>query len=594
MFDALRSPRDLSLSDPVRIIRPRPAAARLGAAWLVAFALVFVQGCTAPVGQRAAPEPAGPERAPASWPAAPADLYGELLPAVQMTRVMGDGKDFVDALPLVPPAKVDGAYAAEKGRPGFSLADFVHRHFAPPESPKPEGVLPASRLDLAEHIEALWPVLTRPAIPEEAVRAGDSRLPLPRPYVVPGGRFRELYYWDSYFTLLGLVRSGRRALAEDMVADFAHLIERYGHVPNGTRSYYLSRSQPPFFFEMVAALSPAAPARAYARYLSALQREYAYWMAGGEGLAPGQARRRVVRLPDGARLNRYWDDRDTPREESYREDVLTAQGAGRPAREVYRDLRAGAESGWDFSSRWLADGRTLATIQTTAILPVDLNALLYGLEMAIAQGCTEVGDARCSTRAQAAAAARREAMNRYLWDELRGHYVDYQWQAGRRLPALTAATVVPLFVGLADPPQARRVAGQVAGRLLQRNGLATTLVESGQQWDQPNGWAPLQWMAIAGLIRYGQPALAGEIAARWMRTVDRVYRATGKLMEKYDVTGDRPGGGGEYPTQDGFGWTNGVMVELMARYPEALGNRASARGPRPDALAVPRAALAAP
>lgn len=561
----------------------RPAARPLAAAWLLACSLAFVPGCTTPVADRAAPRPGvdGAEvAAAASWPATPADLYGELLPAVQMSRVMGDGKNFVDALPLVPPAKVNADYAAEKSRPGFSLADFVHRHFAPPEEPAPTRLLPARQADLATHIESLWPALTRPAVPEEAVHAGDSRLPLPRPYVVPGGRFREMYYWDSYFTLLGLVRSGQRTLAEDMVADFAHLVERYGHVPNGTRSYYLSRSQPPFFHEMVAALSPATPARAYARYLPALQREYAYWMAGAEELAPGQARRRVVRLPDGTRLNRYWDDRDTPREESYREDVLTARGAGRPAGEVYRDLRAGAESGWDFSSRWLADGRTLATIQTTAILPVDLNALLYGLEQAIAQGCAEAGNARCSTRARAAADARREAMNRLLWDELRGHYVDYQWKTGRRLPALTAATVVPLFVGLADPLQARRVAEQVAGRLLQRNGVATTLVESGQQWDQPNGWAPLQWMAITGLHRYGQRTLAGEIAARWMRMVDRVYRDTGKLMEKYDVTGDRPGGGGEYPTQDGFGWTNGVMVELMARYPEVL-------APRRAALATP-------
>ena len=148
-----------------------------------------------------------------------------------------------------------------------------------------------------------------------------SLLPLPQPYVVPGGRFREIYYWDSYFTMLGLEESGRRDLVVDMVHDFAYLIDTYGHVPNGTRTYYLSRSQPPFFFEMVGLLSSDDPARAFVRYLPELKREYAFWMEGAQSLRRGRAHRRVVALPDGSILNRYWDDRDTPRDESYREDT---------------------------------------------------------------------------------------------------------------------------------------------------------------------------------------------------------------------------------------------------------------------------------
>ena len=176
-----------------------------------------------------------------------------------------------------------------------------------------------------------------------------SLVPLPHRYVVPVGRFREIYYWDSYFTMLGLEQSGRHDLVVDMVQNFAWLIDTFGHVPNGNRSYYLSRSQPPFFAAMVELLAERDGERVYATYLPQLAREYAFWMDGVARLAPGSAYRRVVRLKDGTILNRYWDDRETPREESYREDIETARTSTRPAHEVYRNLRAAAESGWDFS-----------------------------------------------------------------------------------------------------------------------------------------------------------------------------------------------------------------------------------------------------
>src|SRR5690606_14397665 len=152
----------------------------------------------------------------------------------------------------------------------------------------------------------------------------------------------------SYFTMLGLLESGRIDLVRSMVANFAAMIERYGHVPNGNRTYYLSRSQPPFFAAMVVLLADHDGPGVLATYLPALEREYAFWMDGAESLAPGTAHRRVVRLADGTLLNRYWDDCDTPRDESHIMDVATAAASPRPAPEVYRNLRAGAESGWDF------------------------------------------------------------------------------------------------------------------------------------------------------------------------------------------------------------------------------------------------------
>ena len=391
---------------------------------------------------------------------------------------------------------------------------------------------------------------------------------------MPGGRFTEIYYWDSYFTMLGLEQSGRRDLALDMVRNFASLVDRYGHVPNGNRTYYLSRSQPPFFAAMVDLVaSRAADADAVrAEYLPALSREYAFWMDGADGLAPGSAHRRVVRLSDGTLLNRYWDDRDVPREESYREDVATAAAAARPPPEVYRDLRAAAESGWDFSSRWLADGRTLATIRTTDLVPVDLNSIMAQLETVLADAHAAAGADEQALALETRAERRKAAVRRHLWDDERA--ACSPTTCGARTGA--AARSPPRRshpCSSASPRRRRRGAWRRRSvpTLLWPGGLVTTTVTSGQQWDAPNGWAPLQWLAVEGLNRYGETTLAETIAERWMTKVIAAYRATGKLVEKYNVADALvEAGGGEYPTQDGFGWTNGVLRRMLALYPDAV------------------------
>lgn len=485
----------------------------------------------------------------------PYELYGELFVAVQMGRVCDDGKTFVDARPRMPPAEIRARFEAERRTPGFSLADFVQTHFVLPGHP---DTAPPTRLGIREHIRALWPLLVRE---HRAGDDSDSLLPLPAPFLVPGGRFRELYYWDSYFTMQGLLLDGQRDLAEPLLANFAHLLRTLGFIPNATRRYMLSRSQPPLFFRMVALMHADDPAAGFAQYLDALMAEHAFWMAGADRLAPGQAHRRVLRLRDGALLNRYWDERCTPREESWREDVLTSEAArGRLPTDVWRDLRAGAESGWDFSGRWCADATDMATIETTAIAPVDLNALLAGLEDAIAQGAARAGDSATAEAFTARTDTRRALLQTRFWHADAGRFSDVHREHPDTPRPLTAAALVPLYLGLATEPQAAAMATQVQQHLLGPNGLLTTPQHTGQQWDAPNGWAPLQWMAAQGLARYGHTALAREIAERWCASVHRVYLATGRLLEKYDVTQDRPGGGGEYETQDGFGWTNGVYV----------------------------------
>jgi alpha,alpha-trehalase len=234
---------------------------------------------------------------------------------------------------------------------------------------------------------------------------------------------------------------------------------------------------------------------------------------------------------------------------------------------LYRDIRAAAESGWDFSSRWLADGQSLDTMQTTSIVPVDLNSLLYGLEQAIVQGCRISKDSSCVRSYEQHASARRAAMHRYLWNESTGLFDDYHWRDARLQGHITAAAMYPLFAGLATHAQAARIAEVVAEELVRDGGVVSTNRTTGEQWDAPNGWAPLQWIAVTGLRRYGHEALAATIAGRWLEMVSTVYAATGKLLEKYNVVTLTSGGGGEYPLQDGFGWTNGVTTALLRMYP---------------------------
>ena len=499
----------------------------------------------------------------------PAHDLGPLFQDVQLSGIFADSKTFVDARPLSPPADIAVRYSAARATSGFSLQAFVQRYF---ELPRPiaEGFHTDTSQTMEQHIRALWPVLTR-APPSEPADARSSLIPLPNAYVVPGGRFREVYYWDSYFTMLGLVASGRTDLVRSMLDNFAHLVRTVGHIPNGNRTYYLSRSQPPFFAAMVGLYAAATDTAQALRYLDALEAEHAFWMDGAERLAPGGAYRRVVRPPDGSVLNRYWDDRAEPRPESYRQDYELGQTLPEAQREAfYRNVRATAESGWDFSSRWMHDPKDLRTLETTELIPVDLNSLLYHAERTIAalrafRGRS--GDAEVAGRFARAAHERLQALLALAYDPITGFFYDVRWKSGERVddrPTLAAAA--PLYFGLATAEQGRRVAARLGREFLRSGGFVTTLIASGQQWDAPNGWPPLEWLAIEGVRRYGGADLADAAREHWLALNRRTYEVTGKMVEKYDVVDlDARAGGGEYPTQDGFGWSNGVALALIAQ-----------------------------
>lgn len=497
----------------------------------------------------------------------PAELYGALFYDVQTRGIFPDSKTFVDAKPQYDVGLIRQRYNMLEDTSKQGITEFVGQHFELPESDL-EFKLDSSSINL--HITKLWSELKRPA---DEVRSG-TLIPLPNPYLVPGGRFREIYYWDSYFTMLGLQEDGEIESIHNMVDNFAYLINEYGFIPNGNRTYYLGRSQPPFFAMMVKLLAESKGDKILAKYLPELEIEYDFWMNGGNNLRPGEANRRVVRMKEGELLNRYWDDHNTPRPESYIEDVQTARKAvsensALTKEEVYRNLRAGAESGWDFSSRWLTRGTNgnfeLSTIHTTDILPVDLNSLLYNLELTISKAARITGNKEKSNNFQQKAQARKQAILKYFWNEKAGFFMDYNFKKGSVSEQLSLAGVYPLFFEIGSEDQATKLASKIEEVFLKPGGVVSTPYNTGQQWDAPNGWAPLQWISIQALKNYGHHKLAEDIKSRWLNLNREVYNRTYKMLEKYNVEDlTKESGGGEYPTQDGFGWTNGVYQRLSA------------------------------
>ncbi len=492
--------------------------------------------------------------------------FEKLFEDVQLNALFPDSKTFVDCIPRAEPKKIMAMYLEQKDKSSFNLKEFVNEHFdLPPNystNYKNDGTTGANI-----HIARLWPILTRQPDSKET---NSSLIPLPYPYIVPGGRFGEIYYWDSYFTMLGLKASKQDDMMENMVNNFAYLIGELGFIPNGNRTYFSGRSQPPFFAVVVKLLAKVKGTEMITKYLPQMVEEHYFWMEGYQNLSENnKEHRRVVWLEEEVILNRHYDDRSTPRPESYKEDVHLSQTTERPSEELFRDLRAACESGWDFSSRWLTDSQKLETIETTKIIPVDLNALLYYLELTIAQAYNIQGNKSQYDVYTEYAQRRREALYKYCWDDEGGFFTDYNFIKKSLTKRYCLAGMYPLFFRIANYEQAQKVALKIRKDFLKPGGVTTTLVNSGQQWDAPNGWAPLQWITIQGLRNYDEFRLAEKIRSNWINNNLRVYKNTAKMVEKYNVENlSLEAGGGEYPVQDGFGWSNGVLLRLLAEESE--------------------------
>lgn len=487
-------------------------------------------------------------------------------------------------------------------------SDLVSTYEVAPLAMPPPGWLPkvtsAPARTWATSLHRTWGALCRAPAPDVYLHPErHTLLPVPGPFIIPGSRFREGYYWDSYWIVRGLLVSGLATMAVSVVDNFAHCLSTYGFVPNGLRSYYLNRSQPPLLAMMVYSVFQATKDMVFLhRVMPAVYKELDWWRTGPRSL--------TVAGPGGKQyhVSRYYADWVGPRPESHREDRdLAAMCRGteldaddRQQDVLYRDIASAAESGWDFSSRWFADGRNLDSIQTTRVLPVDLNALLMLAEETASKLAAAVGDEDQMLRWKVCAAQRREALAALHWDVRCGRWRDLcienmneptdNLASSDTCPRPSATVVplskassegdiayasdwVPLWCGCAEagsPVAFAAIASLKRSGLLQPGGIAASTRETGQQWDWPNAWPPLQHMLAEGAEMYGGEEgaeVAENIAHRFLRTAMGAWEKTGRMFEKFDAQEmGVPGGGGEYEVCDGFGWTNGLALVWLEKY----------------------------
>ncbi|OIN60012.1 hypothetical protein BLX24_08690 [Arsenicibacter rosenii] len=490
--------------------------------------------------------------------------YGKLLDNVQRKGVFTDSKTFPDCTPRFPITTILSNYEQKSRQRDFDLKAFVDQHFIVPVLPS----VPLTRdpeASVQKSLEEQWKLLVRQPV---SSKQQTTLIPLPKPYMALEASGQDMGYWQSFFTMLGLQASGvtQVAMLRNMVDNFSYLINRYGYIPAGNRTYYLSRSQPPVYALMVSLLSEIQGRRSLINYLPYLQKEYDYWMAGKEKLAQnGQAERRVVRLSSTIYLNRYYDDRDTPRPEAYKEDIAVAGQRpglfkkGRPETEIYRDIRAAAESGWEGSSRWLKDGKTPRTIQTTTIIPVDLNSLLFHLEVTLSDAYRLKGNKKQAQQYLELARQRYNAIQRYCWNPRRAFFCDYDLITQKSTPVNSLAAVYPLAFRAATREQAQQVAALLKRDFLKPGGLVTSLTVSGQPWDAPYARAGLQWLAIRGLRQYGESTLADQIKLNWVSDNLRVFKANGYLLSTNNLVSQLNKPVNTVP----YGPSNGVLLWML-------------------------------
>ncbi len=380
-----------------------------------------------------------------------------------------------------------------------------------------------------DYITDFWPQLIRQQTVDEQTRIG-----LPYPYIVPGDgeMFQEMYYWDSFFEALGVVGTPHDQLVINMTGNMLYLFNRFGVIPNGSRYYFLSRSQPPILNEMIwlsydilkAKDAPAAEAF-LDRAMDASQREH-------ETVWHGTAQPHKRLMLEG--LSRYYDI-----------NVL--------------DMLASCESGWDHSTR--CDDRWLQH------LPVDLNSILYRRERDYERYATMRGDSAAAASWAERADKRRDAIRELMWDGEQGFYFDYDMANEGVNPTVSLAGFFTLWAKLATPEEAARIVQDWLPRFEFPGGLVTSLdSKAGRQWAYPNGWAPLNWIVVEGLRNYGFDTEARRVMSKWCDNCAAVFNLTGAMWEKYNVVeiGGREEGG-LYGSVRGFGWSNGVFVDFARK-----------------------------
>ncbi|XP_047037421.1 trehalase-like isoform X2 [Helicoverpa zea] len=525
--------------------------------------------------------------------------HGPLLDTVQMAGLYNDSKTFVD-MKLKLSANITMEHFQEMmARTGShptkaDIQEFVNQNFDP-EGSEFEDWRPTDWKDnpaflqnikdpllhqWAAELNRLWLQLGRKMKPH--VKNNQdlySIIYVDNPVIVPGGRFREFYYWDSYWIIKGLLLSEMRATAKGMVSNFMDIVERIGFIPNGGRIYYAMRSQPPLLIPMVKIILDDMDDLEYLRqHIHTLDREYDYWMTNHTVEVDHNGHRYT--------LARYYDQSQGPRPESYKEDVDVARhfDTNDKKEELYAELKAAAESGWDFSSRWFILNGTnkgnLTNLKTRSIIPVDLNAIMCWNAQLLRDFHLRLGNIDKAEYYRNVHARFMDAIEQVLWHEDVGVWLDYSLESGRRRDYFYPSNVSPLWAVCYDQARKDYYVNRVVNYLdkvkvdIFDGGIPTTFEHSGEQWDYPNAWPPLQYIVVMGLANTGQPEavrLASEIATKWVRSNFEVWKQKTAMLEKYDATiFGGLGGGGEYVVQTGFGWTNGVIMAMLNKWGDTL------------------------
>ena len=414
-----------------------------------------------------------------------------------------------------------------------------------------------------------------------AMPADPGLLYLPRPYVVPGGRFNEMYGWDSYFIQVGLLADGETERARDMVENFLYEIEHYGTILNANRTYYMTRSQPPFLTEMVLGVYDKTGDKEWLRRTRpAIEKYYQFWTTEPH-LIPGTGLSRYYDLGDGPaaevlsdekdaqgrthydRIREYYRDHPEAAKGDYDVDRYYDRANDRLTDLFYKGDRSMRESGFDPSNRF-----GLFNVDIIHYAPVCLNTLLFRMETEAARIEETVGNTAGAAEWRRRAAARHAAVDKYLWDAPSGLYLDYNFETKTRRKYEFATTFYPLWAGLASKAQAARV--RLNLKLFEApGGLLTSTRVTGNQWDAPFGWAPLQMIPADGLRRYGFGADADRVSRKFLELVTKEFEEHGTIKEKYDVQrreSDVEAGikFGYAANQIGFGWTNAAYLDLLA------------------------------
>ncbi|CAH2038007.1 unnamed protein product, partial [Iphiclides podalirius] len=435
----------------------------------------------------------------------------------------------------------------------------------------------------AKHVIGLWAKLGRKVNPNIMLHPGQySFIYVPNGFIVPGGRFKELYYWDSYWMIRGLLLSNMKDTARAMIENLLYLVEKLGYIPNGNRIYYLGRSQPPLLAAMVASyFAETGDLGWLEQHIGTVEKELQYWLDN----------KKVTVEVDGKKylLLRYLSDANFkgPRPESYFEDYTHARGLPNEEKreDFYAEIKSAAESGWDFSSRWFVTAGddimgNITDVHASQIIPVDLNAIFAGALEHVGNFRSRLKDRRMAQKWWSLAKYWRSAIQRVLWDQADGVWYDYDSMAQAKRRHFYPSCATPLWTRAIEDYDAPKYASLLVRYLLSSGaldfpgGIPSSILNSGEQWDYPNAWPPTQSILIGGLDSSGDDearVLAKEQAILWICANYIGYSNWKKMFEKYSaVQPGHHGGGGEYEVQDGFGWTNGVVLELLDRYGNEL------------------------